>query len=308
MSADKVELGRHLFYDKRLSFNGRSSCASCHQQALAFTDGRPRAIGTTGGVHPHNSQTLVNVAYNAVYSWADPTMTTLEVKVAVPLFNTDPVELGISGHVQTLLHTLAADPYYRRAFTAVFIQAAQPISIDNVGRALAAFVRSIIAADSAFDRLLYRDDRTAMSDAAMRGMRLFFSDRLKKYARCHQGQNLGGSELGLGGFHNIGLTEQGGLSDVTAAPGDAGKFRTPSLRNIALTAPYMHDGGLATLDAVIDHYAAGAVSDSSAPGNASDLVAGFTLTSAERQDLLAFLGSLTDQQVLSDPRFQSPWD
>ncbi len=256
MSAAKVELGRHLFYDKRLSVNGQASCASCHRQALAFTDARAHALGATGQTHPRSSMSLVNVAYNSVYTWVDPSITTLERQIAVPLFSTTPVELGMGGIEQKLLSALSNDPYYPRAFALAFDRMQQPISIDNVIKAVASFVRSIIAADSAFDRLLYHDDRKAMSDAAVRGMRLYYSDRLK-CARCHRSQNLGGGEHGVDGFHNTGLTPEGGLSMVTEVAADAGKFRAPSLRNIGVTAPYMHDGRIATLDAVIDHYAGG---------------------------------------------------
>lgn len=306
MSIDKVELGRRLFYDNRLSINGRGNCGSCHQQKLAFTDGRANAIGVTGEKHPRSSMTLVNVAYNVNYTWASRELRTLEQQIRIPLFNEHPVEMGLRGGEELLVERLEEDEYIYALFQSAFRDKEDPVSIDNIVKALAAFVRTIISAESTFDKRLYADDETAMSASATRGMQLFYSDDLRCGA-CHAGRDLSGE------FHNTGLynidnagrypSRDTGLRMETGEAADDGRFRAPTLRNIALTAPYMHDGSIATLSEVVDHYAAGGRS-----GNAkrSVLLVGFTLGDEDKIALLSFLGSLTDTSVLNDPRFTPP--
>ena len=331
VTEEKVQLGRRLFYDKRLSVNGAGSCASCHHQRLAFTDGRSRAIGVTGKLHSRSSMSLINVAYNTSYTWASRDVRTLEQQIAIPLFNEQPVELGLTGREESLIAELESNSTYASLFQRAFPKSPDPVSIDTVIKALASFVRSIIAADSAFDHLVYLDDRSAVSESAMRGMQLFFSDKLKCSA-CHEGQNLAGSQYLPGRsrepaeFHNTGLYNVGdrnrypeadpGLRMESGQSDDDGRFRAPGLRNIAITAPYMHDGSIATLSEVIDHYAAGGRSIQNGPNagigkansNKSPLLAGFELASSEKDDLLSFLDSLTDYSVLDDPRFSKPQD
>ena len=320
VNAEKVELGRRLFYDGRLSVNGTGSCASCHKQELAFTDGRSRAIGVTGELHSRSSMSLVNVAYNKRYTWASNDLKTLEQQIRVPLFNQQPIELGLRGRESLLVSDIKSNASYATQFERAFAGVADPVSIDNIIKALASFVRTIIAADSPFDHLLYRDDRSAMSESAIRGMRLFYSDALKCSA-CHEGQNLTGDRQEDAEFHNTGLYNVGnhnrypesdpGLRIVTTLAGDDGKFRAPTLRNIAVTAPYMHDGSIATLSEVIDHYAAGGRTIENGPnagvGNKnshkSRFLTGFEIDDLQKRDLLGFLESLTDNLVLDDSRF-----
>ena len=331
ITADKVELGRRLFYASRLSVNGQGSCASCHQQQLAFTDGRSRAIGVTGEMHDRSSMSLVNVAYNNNYTWASRDVQTLEQQIEIPLFKRQPIELGLSGNEELLISGFESSTSYSSHFERAFPKLADPISIDNIIKALASFVRTIIAADSAFDRLLYLDDQDTMSESAMRGMRLFYSDELN-CSVCHEGQNLAGGQTVPGNlqieteFHNTGLynvagcnrypDSDPGLRMETGQSDDDGLFRAPSLRNIAITAPYMHDGSIATLSEVIDHYAAGGRRIHAGPNagigkanlNKSPLLAGFELGKSEKGDLLNFLESLTDYSVLDDSRFSKPQD
>lgn len=331
ITADKVELGRRLFYEARLSVNGQGSCASCHRQQLAFTDGRSRAIGVTGELHSRSSMSLVNVAYNNNYTWASRDVLTLEQQVEIPLFNTQPIELGLSGNEEALISYLESSPDYPTHFGRAFPESSDPVSIDNASMALASFVRSIISADSAFDRLLYLDEPNAMSESAMRGMRLFYSDELK-CSVCHEGQNLAGGQTVPGNlqseteFHNTGLynvagrnrypESDPGLRTETGLSDDDGKFRAPSLRNIGVTAPYMHDGSIATLSEVIDHYAAGGRTIKSGPnagvGQAnsgkSPFLIGFELDEFDKSDLINFLENLTDRSVLNEPRFSKPED
>ena len=315
MSAAKVRLGRQLFYDARLSGNGTFSCASCHQQRFAFTDGLPHAVGSTGQSHARSAMSLANVAFNASYGWADSRARTLEAQMAVPMFNEHPIEMGIKGNEPAIVARIGSDPADAELFQEAFPN--QPISLATVVKAIASFERTLISANSPVDRYLYRDDRAALAADAQRGMALFFSERLA-CARCHTGFNLSGPTTHHGGavvapsFHNTGLYNvdgrgsypaiDRGLFDRTHVATDMGRFRAPTLRNIAVTAPYMHDGSIPTLVEVIGHYAAGGVSS---PFK-SPRLKGFPITAAEVSDLVAFLNSLTDAEFLSNPEFAPP--
>jgi cytochrome c peroxidase len=317
MSSAKVELGRRLFYDTRLSGNGTYACSSCHQQARAFTDGRPHAIGSTGAAHPRSSMSLANVAYNVTFGWADPALRSLEAQIAVPMFNEHPIELGLKGREAEVVGRLSADGDAAALFAAAFPGEAPSLTFGNIVKAIAAFERTLVSGDSPFDRYLYRDDRSAMTPAAKRGMNLFFSKALR-CSECHAGFNLSGPVLSAASdpvepqFHNTGLYDldgrgaypswDRGLFDRTHAPADMGRFRAPTLRNIAVTAPYMHDGSLATLEAVVSHYARGGVRSAIQ----SDRIKGFRTSPSETADLVDFLKSLTDETFLTNPAFARP--
>ncbi|MFQ5525827.1 MAG: MbnH family di-heme enzyme [Thermoanaerobaculia bacterium] len=323
LTAAKIELGRHLFYDTRLSVNRKQSCATCHRQDLAFSDGRPRAIGTTGERHPRNSMSLTNVAYNASYTWADPNVATLEAQALVPMFNENPIELGVTGHEEEILGRLDDDQRYRRMFRSAFPAEEGPITIDMISKALASFERTLISGNSAFDRYSRGEEAATLGPGARRGMELFFSDQSSCF-RCHSGFNFSGPvqyhdfeppELA---FHNTGLipgkaerarrdpeARNTGVFGHTGKKRDRGRFRAPTLRNIELTAPYMHDGRFETLDDVIDHYNRGG---SYATRYRSRLVRPLGLTGRQKRDLVAFLGSLTDRAFVADDRFSNPWD
>jgi len=286
ISDAKVRLGRYLFYDQRLSVNGQQSCASCHRQELAFTDAKGRAVGTTGEQHPHGSMSLVNVAYSPMLTWTNPQMRSLEEQALVPMFGRQPVELGLDARGEKLLRTLSADTSYPGMFQAAFPDEASPITLTNLTKAIASFERTIISARSPYDRYHYLGDNSAVSEAAKRGEILFFSEPLS----CFRGH---------GGF-NFSNTNQVELHDNGLS--DPGKSKAPTLRNIALTAPYMRDGRFATLDAVLEHYRSGGRHDAAQ----DPLIRGFALSAHDRADLIAFLESLTDREILHDPRFSDP--
>ena len=300
MSEAKVRLGRYLFYDKRLSVNGSQSCATCHRQELAFTDGRATAIGSTGQAHSRSAMSLVNVAYLAVLTWSDPQLRSLERQALVPMLSEHPVELGLLGREATVLRDFRADPVYRAAFPQAFPEAADPFTIPNVAKALATFERTILSARSPYDRYYFGRDPNAISDSAKRGEGLFFSDVVAGCFRCHAGFNFSDATQYQGSanqpveFHNTAVHSAG-----------SAKFRTPSVRNAALTGPYMHDGSMATLDQVLDHYAAGGRGHVNP--DKDKRMTGIALTAQNRKDLLEFLRSLTDQEVIRDPRFSNPW-
>jgi cytochrome c peroxidase len=212
---------------------------------------------------------------------------------------------------------LTEDSDYPARFADAFPNDPTPITLDNLIRAIASFERTLVSGNSAYDQLLFRDDTEALSGAAMRGMRLFFSDRIG-CSQCHNGLNLSGpvqtsrSPTIALEFSNTGLTDSEasetpvdeGLFQITREPADKGHFRAPTLRNIAVTGPYMHDGRIATLEAVIEHYATGGQAPA---GRASSLIRTFAVTSDEMHDLIEFLRSLTDTRFLSNPRFSDPF-
>jgi len=326
----KVELGRRLFYDTRLSVNRTRSCASCHKQELAFTDGRTVSPGAFGDLTPRNAMSLANAAYAPVLTWGNPLLHSLEQQALVPLVGREPVELGMAGRDEELAARLRADPVYPPLFARAFPEAPDVISLAAVVRALAAFERTLVSARSPYDRYRYEGNVGAVSEAAIRGEALFFGERLECH-HCHGNFNLNDSmmharnRIGEIAFHNTGLynldgkgaypSDNTGLEEHTGRPEDMGRFKAPSLRNVAVTAPYMHDGSIPTLDAVLDHYAAGGRTIAGGPHAGvgrtnplkSSFVSGFTLTPEERADLLAFLRSLTDDEFLKDPEFSDPW-
>lgn len=317
MSASKVELGRRLFYDIRLSGPGYMACATCHQQSQGFADTKRVPIGITGKAHHRNSMALSNVAYFKVLTWANSMERHLEVQLRRPLFGTDPVEMGSLGHEKAIVDLISSNSVYRELFAKSFPDTDGKIDFEAIGKAIAAFQRTLISARSPFDRYRYGGDERAISAAAKRGEALFFGDRLK-CGQCHQAPHFTDATSSPK-YHNTGLYNVGGtgrlpgrdqgLFDVSKVPQDVGRFRTPSLRNIAVTAPYMHDGSLGTLSDVIEHYMAGgkAAQNGTPSPLRSRLIRGFKLTDEEKAELIAFLDALTDREFLNDPRFSSPF-
>jgi cytochrome c peroxidase len=330
MTAAKVTLGRHLFYDKRLSVNGTMACASCHEQARAFTDGKALPTGATGALIPRNAMTLTNVAYYYPYTWQNPLIHTLEAQALVPLFAESPIELGLSASIGEVLEGFRQDPRYAELFPAAFPRDENPFTPDRTVAAIAAFERTLISGGSAYDRYTHARDQTALSPSAKLGMDIFFSERAECY-HCHQGANFTSAfrsaDTAMLGrdYQNNGLYDvdglgaypapSPGLAGITRDPSDAGKFRVPTLRNVALTAPYMHDGSIGTLEEVIEHYAAGGRNVTEGPNQGdgranprkSPFVRGFVLTPEEKTALVDFLRALTDEAFVRDPRFADPW-
>lgn len=330
MSAAKVALGRYLFYETRLSGNETQSCASCHQQDKAFTDGKTVAIGSTQQAHPRNTQSLVNVAYIPTLTWANPGLGRLEQQILIPLFGEDPVEMGLAGKETLALVKLAKDSRYQKLYQDAYPNEKNPFTVGNTAKALAAFSRTIISGNSPYDRYVYQKDSAALSPAALRGMTFFFSERGECH-HCHGGFNFSDSASHQGStfagtpFHNTGLYNldgrgaypkgNRGVYEITGKAQDMGKFRAPSLRNVALTAPYFHDGSAKTLAEVIRSYEAGGrnITAGKDQGDGRNnpykdgFVQGFKLTDAERKDLIAFLESLTDETLATNKALSNPF-
>jgi cytochrome c peroxidase len=285
MSAAKVALGRRLFFEPRLSVTGRHSCSSCHDPTLSFSDGKARATGALGDTLPRGAMALVNVAYNISFGWTQPGVRSLEAQMRQPLFNTHPVELGLASRGDAVATELATDPGYAPAFAAAFPATEAPVTMDHAIQAIAAFERTLISGDSPFDRYVFQGDHAALSESAKRGMALFFA-RQAGCSACHSGFNFTGTwrddqgDTGKPAFANNGTSTQ--------------PMRVPTLRNIALTAPYMHDGRFPTLEAVLDHYFSlgdrASRYDARLPRTALD--------GQQRADLIAFLNSLTDESFV----------
>jgi cytochrome c peroxidase len=331
MSNEKVELGRHLFYDVRLSGNETQSCGSCHEPARAFTDGRATAKGSTDEDHPRGAMSLVNVAYASTLGWANQTLRVLEDQALVPLFGTHPVELGLAGREDELLSRLSNDAFYDDAFSRAFPDDDEPLTLLNVVKAISTFERTILSSNAPFDRFWYDGDDDALSDEEQRGLSLFMGERLECF-HCHGGFNFTDASTHEANafevlpFHNTGLynlddrgaypLENQGLIEQTGVASDMGRFKAPTLRNITLTAPYMHDGSMATLDDVIDHYARGGrrIDDGPHAGDGAEnpykngFVQGFLIDDDERAALKAFLAALTDDEAQTRPELQNPFE
>jgi cytochrome c peroxidase len=334
MTEEKVELGRHLFYDRRLSLNETQACADCHQQDRAFSDGMLTAEGSTGDVHPRNSMQLTNVAYGATFIWAHPDLMTLEEQARGPIFATEPiVEMGFAGQEDELLRRLRNEPVYQDLFNGAFPEDADPYTVDNVLRALASFERTFLSFRAPFDRLLGGDESAVEDpDSVIRGWQLTDTERFDCF-HCHEtpfftdSLRMEGQEVDARPFHNIGLynidgrgqypPDNTGLYAHTGEPDDMGRFKAPTLRNVEVTAPFMHDGSYATLEEVIQHYidAGRNVTDGEWVGDGrdspvkSEFLTGIPeVTDQERADVMAFLRSLTDQEFLTNPALSNPWE
>jgi cytochrome c peroxidase len=280
MNAAKVALGAKLFADPRLSVSGRHSCQSCHEPSRAFTDGLTVSRGATGDALPLNAPTLLNVAYNASLGWRDPDVHTLEQQMRGPLFNEHPRELGLAGRERDLERGLSADAAMVRGFDAAFPGVEAPVTMANVIRAIAAYERTLIAGNSRFDRYVFAGDHRALDSQQKAGMRLFFSEGVG-CARCHGGINFAGQWVDR---------EHPRADPSFADTGTGIAVRVPTLRNLRTTAPYLHDGRFAALDAVLDNYERLA-SDPAADARLRRV----PLTTIERAELAAFLLSLTDE-------------
>lgn len=326
MSQAKVSLGRHLFYDPRLSLDNSMSCSTCHIQDKGFTDGQATSPGINGVRGARSAMALVNVAYLPSLTWANPLMNALETQALVPIFGSHPVEMGMEGQEALLLGRLSEDAQYVTMFREAFPDMDGAISLDSVTKAIASFERSLLAFRAPYYRFKYEGERDAMSESALRGEELFFGEKFECY-HCHGGlsftDNLVHSRLPFEelGYHNTGLYNvdgQGaypmanpGLREVTDDPADEGKFRTPTLLNIAQTAPYMHDGSIPTLEQVLtEHYARqGRAVHQGQPANPnrSAFIVGYQFTEQEIADMLAFLNSLTDDLFLENPAHGNPF-
>ncbi len=286
LTVEKVQLGKRLFFDPILSRNKQLSCASCHKPELAFTDNQPQAIGIDNQLLPRNSPTLANIGYapSLLFEGGVPS---LERQVVVPILAHNEFDISID----SLVARLSADITYRFQFENVFQRLPD---LFTISRALAAYQRTLISGNARYDQAI--QGKIRLTELENRGKMLFFSDRLG-CSSCHSGILFTSY-----GFENNGIyTSTGGQSrsDITLNINDQGKLKIPTLRNIAVTGPYMHDGSLADLKAVITHYNRG---EKRHP-NQSPLIKPLHLTEEEQAALIAFLECLTDSSFISQKPF-----
>jgi cytochrome c peroxidase len=289
ITKEKIELGRWLFYEEALSNDSSVSCASCHTQNLSFTDGRKVSVGAHGASGQRNSPALQNLAYYPEY-FMDGGIPTLEMQVEAPIFATE--EMGFNYFEAS--KRLNADDHYRSLFKAAFGKEADAYGIT---RSIAAFERTLISGNSKYDQ--FKAGAIDLSDEELNGMNLFFSEKAG-CSDCHSGFLFTDfSKVNIGLYETYMDT---GYARITQKSEDAGKFRVPSLRNVALTAPYFHDGSVGTLKEVIGHFVSGGKVNSIK----DERVRPLNLSYEEQDHLLAFLRTLTDEQFTNNPRFSDP--
>jgi cytochrome c peroxidase len=297
LTVQGIALGRKLFYEKALSDDFSMSCASCHVQANAFSDPQPFSTGTDGSLGMRNSMSLVNLAWGDRMFW-DGRIQGLEAQAHDPV--TNPVELRNTWPV--VEQRLNASNAYPLLFQAAF--GTDAIDSTLVTKAIAQFVRSVVSFDSPFDLYWYGGDSTALSEEAQNGLSLFTSQG--KCAGCHAPGLFSDNAFRNNGLDLV-FTDLG-RGFITGNPADEGKFKVPTLRNIAVTAPYMHDARFATLEEVMEHYNGGV--HMASPN--VDLLMDFwgmnptPFSPDEVQDLIAFMHALTDESLLTDPALAEP--
>ncbi|MEE2788963.1 MAG: cytochrome c peroxidase [Myxococcota bacterium] len=318
-TSELVELGRHLFYERRLSLNENRSCGICHEQAKGFTDGFVRAVGTEGDVHPRNTLTILNAGSRETLSWLTPTKQTLAEQLLIPLLGESPVEMGGKGIIDRVIGELNADPVYIALLTN--LDAASELSIDLIAEALQAFMETLISRDSPYDRAVA--GLSTLPPEVARGAELFFSSKIG-CAQCHGGIDFDEPDDNRHGWFNTGLYNVGdsrypagreGLWEVTQDVADIGRYRTPTLRHLALTGPYYHDGSGATLKDVLANYNRGGRLTTSGPYAGDGRLNRFKdpriqplgLSDRQLDDLEAFLLSLTDKRIADHEDWSDPW-
>jgi cytochrome c peroxidase len=276
---EKAELGRFLYFDPRLSADGTVSCATCHNPKSGFTDAAPVSTGIKGQKGGRSAPSIFNRAYSLAQFW-DGRAGSLEEQAKGPMAN--PIEMGNTheGVVAQLNKIAGYAPLFEKAF------GPGPITIDNTAKAIATFERTVLSGNSAFDRY-EAGDKKALTKAQIHGKEVYFNRA--KCDKCHEGIN-----LTTNAYHNLGVginapTPDLGRIEVTKNPQDWGAFKVPTLRDIALTAPYMHDGSLKTLDEVVDYYDKGGTPNK----NLDPEIKPLHLTDVEKKDLVEFLKALS---------------
>lgn len=306
LSKEGIELGRRLFYDTRLSGNNGISCATCHQQGISFSDGLALSTrGFSGKALPRHAPALMNLAWMSKGFFWDGGSTNLESQAFGPITSVDEMHQNLIGLVQQL----QLDPYYARQFDLVF---SDTIRSGYIVRALAQFERTLISAGSRYDKFIRKEVGASLSPLELQGLAFVRAN----CQRCHEGELFTDN-----GFHNNGIDSDfsnasleglyQGRYRITNDPADLGKFKTPTLRNIMLTAPYMHDGRFRTMDEVLDHYSNGinvsATTDSLLARNGSGNP-GIPMTANDKQAIIAFMKTLTDSSFISNKEYSSPFN
>ncbi len=319
-------LGRFLFYDTYLSINHTKSCGSCHAPQFAFTDGYRRSVSPLGENLLHNSPSLLNTSENNFYDWANPTATDYIKQMQRPLYNHQPIELGLDLHWDEVSTYLSTDSTYRSLFPTSFPSEKNLVTKQHIELAIASYVKTLNSTQSAYDQYI-NGTTQAMSASAILGLHLFESKELA-CAQCHKppsftvastSQKIDEVYVNIG-LYNIDNKNQypaddNGLFKYTNKKEDQGKYKIPSLRNVAINQPYMHDGSITSLEEVIEIYARGGrntetgeyIGDGKGNIYKHALITGFKLSPTEKRALIDFLASLTDTSYLSNEHYLNPF-
>jgi cytochrome c peroxidase len=319
-----TNLGRYLFFDRRLSINNTRSCGTCHNPQFAFTDGYKRSLGAFADLHQRNTQPLFNLSYLKYFTAADSTLHSPLQQMNNPLFNTHPVEMGVKGNEDAILKRIKEDKDYQKLFS----ELEKDITWANIKLAINDFIFNVYSFNSNYDKYK-NEDTNALNKSEKRGMKLFFSNELK-CTSCHGGVNFStptitNEKRDTIFYFNTGLYNvdgkgsypeyDQGLFQLTKNKVDMGKFRVPTLRNLAYTAPYLHDGSAASLMEVINIYADGGrkIYDGIYKGDGKSnpykhsFVHGFIISETDKLDLNNFLLSLSDSSFIQKNNYQNPF-
>ncbi len=316
---NQIRLGHLLFFDTRLSINNSTSCATCHIPKFAFADTFTTPKGAFGDIVKRNTPTLVNLADNKLFNWAHPNISSLQQQSSIPLFGTAPVEMGMDSSNTQQLKFILTDKKY----TAILNNSNTTINWKIVQDAIAAYVKTFKFYNSKYDRFLQK--KAVLTAAEKRGMTVFFNDG-NKCIRCHGGKDFDAPQNpDMYIYQNIGLYNVGeknwygnndnGAYDVNKDSTDIGRFKIPSLRNIAITPPYFHDGTAKNLEEVIKHYNNGGRNtteginkgDGREHPNKHPMIGAIEITPKETKDLIAFLKTLTDTSYLKNRLYKNPF-
>lgn len=309
ITVEGIALGRRLFYDKILGRDSSFACADCHLQELAFTDGRELSVGVSDRIGRRNSMSIVNLVFNGNgFNW-DGSSEKLWEQAIHPVENM----LEMDEDWANVLERIRRHPDYRQRFRAAFgVDRGRDITREMAVKAIAQFENTIISADSRFDQIVYRNEGFFTEEEQFGADSLFFVEDVPIGAlhpgcgHCHNAPSFGDNQFknnGLDGVASLDDFTDKGFGKISGSRFDNGKFRTPTLRNIALTAPYMHDGRFATLEEVIESYAAGGHGVENEDPN----ITGFALTEEKMRAMVAFLNTLTDESITTDERFSNPF-
>ena len=284
LSDSRVALGKKLFFDNMMSRDSSLSCASCHQPQFAFSDGRQKSVGIKGRQVSRNAPTLTNVAYQP-YFLLDGLNPSLETQVKIPIHEHNEFDF----HILLIAERMKQDSLYVSLSKDAYNSEPSP---QVIAYAIACYERTLISGNSPYDQYFYQGNKTALNDSEIRGMNLFFDDLY--CASCHGGFNFSDSRLTNNGLYTN-YTDQG-RARLTKKTEDQAIFKTPTLRNIGFSAPYMHDGSFESLEQVVDHYSSGAKGHF----NQDPLIQPFNISQDQKQDLIAFLIALNDSAFVSN--------
>jgi len=305
LTVEGVALGRHLFYEKRLSRDGTLACADCHLQQRGFADPRPGSIGITGQAGTRNAMVIFNLAWQQHFFW-DGRAATLEEQALMPIV--DPIEMDHT--IEGAIAAIKDDTLYQRLFTEAF--GTPEVNADRLAKAIAQFERTLVSANSKYDRVVLQKSGEQFTPEEQRGFDMFISEEADCF-HCH-GPRETGQLFGAFGkdlqFLNNGLKDDysdEGLAEITGNVTDIGKFKVPTVRNAAVTFPYMHDGSIPTLDSLVGFYNFGGHLHFNIDPNMKAAGQGRQWTAAQRNDLEAFIRTLTDFEFLSDSAFSNPF-